>query len=630
MKYISFVMIMLSLSFCGYSQFTIPLPVVYTPDHTIYLSPTGNDSNSGTMNSPKKTFMSAVNTFDFGVNNISNSESYNEIVFLPGDYYPALTLSQTASQYIKTTPGGDKLYKNISLRGIGNVVIHGDSAQNAGYSTLVSLMGSHIYVRNITLKNSKYAGIKFIGGNRHCTNIEVDSLTVDSAPSHGCLFTLADTILVKNSIITNTCNENSDETASNCQWGSALKTEFCKAITFQKNKVFRNWGEGINTSLSEGIYCFKNEAYDNYSTNIYLHSAAKGIWDSNLVYNTDSLFWRACYNPNGIRKPPSGISIANELTCTDICLSGGNNNACGGKYHCCAYYPHDAVFLNIYPYRQTDSIFVYNNVLLQTDISLWDAFSGFLNYAFMKDVFIENNTVIGVFGRTTLKKSPINVTLGTSFIHAQNLRIKNNIFTQDTSLSAYKAGISVYIPSGVCNGLSDGNIVTLNNNRWNTAKITTNNAIGTATEQILASLPTAIAPAQLSALIPNNQQPYWIQTATPSSYITKDFLGNPRQGITNVGALEKDVTIPIDTETENALFEAFPNPATETLLLRTQSQSIFRFTIYDPKGCIQQKSEWIQGEKEISVSGLSSGVYYLRIETDNQSEFYKKIAVIHP
>ncbi len=622
MKYLFLFYFSLLLLLNGYAQFSIPLPHVFTPSQTIYLSPTGDDVNPGTINSPKKTFMSAVNAFEFGVNGVNNSESYNEIVFLPGDYYPSTTLSQTASQYVKENPPGIKLYKNISMRGIGKVVIHGDSAQNVGYSTLISLMGSHIYVRNLTLKNSKYAGIKFIGGNRHCTNIEVDSLIVDGAPSHGCLFTLADTILVKNSIITNTCNENSDENASNCLWGSALKTEFCKVVTFQKNKVFRNWGEGINTSLSEGIYCYKNEAYDNYSTNFYLHSASKGIWDSNLVYNTDSLFWRSCFNPAGIRKPPSGISIANELTCTDICLSGGNNNACGGKYHCCAYYPYDAVFLNIYPYRQTDSIFVYNNIFLQADISIWDAFSGFLNYAFMKGIFIENNTVVGVYGRPTLKKSPINVTLGTSFVYALNHRIKNNIFTQDTSLSAYKAGLSVYIPSGVCNGLSDGNIVTLNNNRWNTAKITTN-------EQILSTLPTDIPPTQLSLLIPNSQQPYWVQTATPSSYITHDFLGNPRQGVSNVGAIEKDVVISLDTEENEKHFSVFPNPASDILTLQSALNETFRFTLYDINGNAVKNSDRIQGEKNINVSDLPTGIYVLKITTEKGTDFYKKAAIIH-
>ena len=618
--------IFFGFSLSSIAQFSVPLPQTIAPTQRIYLSPNGNDANAGTQAAPKKTFQSAIASFSFGVTGVNNSESYNEVVFLPGDYYPTQTLSQNPSQYL-LNQSGIKRYKNISVRGIGQVIIHGDSAVNVGSSALMALMGSHIYVKNITLRNSNYGGIKFIGGNRHCTNIEVDSLVVDGAPSHGCLFVLADTLSVKNSVVTNTCNENSDETASNCQWGSGLKTEYCTAVTFVKNKVFRNWGEGINTSLSALIYCYKNEAYDNYSTNFYLHSAAKGIWDSNLVYNSDSAFWRGCYN-NGKRIPPSGISIANELTCTYACVGGGNNNACGGKYHCCAYTAYDATGYQFYPYRQTDSLFVYNNVLLQCDMSVWDAFSGFLNYAFIKDIYIENNTVVGVSGRPTLQKSPINVTLGTSFVYAQNIRIRNNIFTQDTALSVYKSGLSVYIPSGVCNGLTDGNIVGLNNNRWNTTKICTNNAINLTTEQILASLPTAISPAQLSALTPNTQYPYWIQTASPASYITQDFFGNARQAISNVGAIEKNTTNSVQTAEEERRFTLYPNPAQTLCSIETAEPSdYYQVIVWDTKGNKVKETALLTGTQHLDVSTFQSGVYFVQIITRNPFSIYKKLVV---
>ncbi len=609
-----------------FGQFTIPLPQPYVPSNVVYLSPSGDDANPGTQNAPKKTFYNAVNTFPFGINNTPNSESYNEIVFLPGDYYPQQTMSQSKNYYVKES-AGIKTYKNISLRGVGKVTIHGDSAINAGYNSLIALMGSHIYVRNITLKNSNYAGIMFVGGNRHCTNIEADSLIVDGASSHGCLFVLADTILVKNTIITNTCNLNSNPVASNCQWGSALKTEFCTQVTFKKNKVYRNWGEGINTSLSQGIYCFKNEAFDNYSVNFYLHSASKGIWDSNLVYNEDSLFWRGCHNPPGEKTPPGGFSAANELVCTYACINGGNNNACGGKYHCCAYNPYDGVFQENYAYRQTDSIFIYNNILLQADITLWDAFSGFLNYGFMKDIYIENNTVIGVSGRANLAKSPINLSFGTPFIFAQNLFVRNNIFTQDTSLTTYKAGLKVYIPSGVCNALNDGTILQINNNRWNTAKITTNNAIDITHEQVLTSLPVNILPNQSASLIPDNQHPYWIQSGISASWIDHDFLGNPRLGLTNVGAIERNSNVNIET-IESAEVTLSPNPTSFILSIIPNFTALYKVEIWDINGTMLLKTPESTGEITLNIQHLNRGVYVLRVETKNHLSRHHKFVVV--
>lgn len=607
---LSFLVLMGNLT----AQISVPLPQIVAPSNQIYLSPAGDDSNAGTLTAPKKTFQAALSAFPFGISGINNSHSYNEIIFLSGDYYPTQTLSQNPSQFL-LDQNGIKRYKNVSVRGIGNVVIHGENASNVGYSALMALMGSHIYVQNITLKDSKYGGMKFIGGNKHCTNILVDSLVVENAPSHGCLFVLSDTIWVKNSFITNTCNENSDETASNCQWGSALKTEYCKDITFSQNKVYRNWGEGINTSLSERIVCRKNIAYDNYSVNFYLHSASKGVWEGNLVYNEDSTFWRACYN-NGKRIPPGGFSVANELTCTDNCLSGANNQSCGGKYHCCAYIAYDAMGYQWYPYRQTDSIFVYNNVVLQTTIDIWDAFSGLLNYGFIKDIFIENNTIVGVAGRNSYSKTPIKVTLGTPFVYAQNIVIQNNIFTQDTALTATKNGLSVYIPSGVCNGLSDGTIVSLSDNLWNCAKICTNTAINTTNEHILNALPTNISPTQVADLVPNSQQPYWIQSATHSSYISKDFWGNMRSTLSNVGAFEQSSLNGVLENAENEHFIIYPNPADETFTLQSINSENIELSLWDMQGRLCKTWFSVKRGQILSLAGIVNGIYGLQIKSE--------------
>ncbi|MFN0204558.1 MAG: T9SS type A sorting domain-containing protein [Bacteroidia bacterium] len=623
-RFTLFILLIIS-TFSAIAQITIPLPQIFAPTHQIYLSPNGNDSNAGTLSSPKKTFQAALAAFPFGVNNANNSHSYNEIIFLAGDYYPTQTLSQTATQFLKIQNGA-KLYKNVSVRGIGKVTIHGDNATNAGYSTLMSLMGSHIYVKNITLKKSNFAGLKFIGGNKRCTNILVDSVIIEDAKSHGCLFTLADTIWAKNCDISNTCNENSDEIASNCQWGSALKTEFCKNITFEHNKVYRNWGEGINTSLSEGIYCKQNIAYDNYSVNFYLHSGAKGVWEGNLVYNEDSAFWRSCLN-NGKRFPPGGFSVANELTCTYACVGGGNNQNCSGKYHCCAYEPYDGTGYVPYAYRQTDSIFIYNNVILQTDIGIWDAFSGFFNYGFVKSIYVENNTVVGVSGRSIYNKVPIYSSLGTPFVHAQNIVIKNNIFTQDTTLTATKNGISVYIPSGTCNGLTANTIFSLFNNRWNTSKICTNSAINTTNEQIFTALPTFILPTQLNELTPNAQHSYWIQTATVSPYITHDFFGNVRTSISNVGAIEKNSLSEISENSNQPNIFVYPNPADSYFLLNFAKPTEVNVQILDIQGKSVKRWEKVVNEQPLSTQNVGAGIYFLQIYEEDKLLITKKLCI---
>ena len=90
-------------------------------------------------------------------------------------------------------------YKNISVRGLDNVVLHGDSL--AVESQMIYLTGSGIKVSNIKIKDSRLHGVAVIGSNiTHHSNVVVDSVNVDGAIDNGIWVTGYNNVLVQNVI----------------------------------------------------------------------------------------------------------------------------------------------------------------------------------------------------------------------------------------------------------------------------------------------------------------------------------------------------------------------------------------------------------------------------------------------
>lgn len=600
-----FIFVTLLLTNFLYAQ----LPIITLPEETIsqqlvYLSPTGNDANPGTMALPKKTFFSALDKIDFGIPGINNGQHFGEVVLLPGDYYPKATspFVQNENQWRKTI-NGYYGYKNISICGIGNVVLHGDSlGQN---TQMIYLLGSKIKLHNIKILNVPLHGI-FCHGSAisHQNDISIDSINIDGAVDFGILITGYNRVLVEYCTVSNTCLRNEHEKDMLCQWASGLRADNCSNVTFRNNKVYHNWGEGINTSLSEYIYVHDNLVYDNYSVNIYAHSASRAIYSHNLIYNIDSAYWRYCYNGKGFS---SGISIANELTCTNACFFW--SNTCGSLISCCSETDYDHPLLTFVNYKQVDSVFVFNNILLGSDISVWDAFSNFASYANLSNIFICCNTSVNVFGSNDAAKALLSIILGTPFVNYNNINIQSNIFSVDQS----KPNTSVFIaaaPNGICNG---DWLTKLNNtnNVWSELPLIAGFDFSMDKEQVF--LPKIIEINEIDKLIPGNDHPELIYSSQLLDFIKDDYFHNPRKSVTNCGAIENSSV----TETENNLAKEFsiiisPNPVSNVVNIITLNK-LSQVNIYDSTGKLFFKTK----AKIFNCSNWCSGLYLIEIIDSN-------------
>lgn len=308
----------------GYNQLPIiEMPIMVSPSFSIYVSPTGNNANSGSISSPVATFQQAMQLISFS----STSDVHGEIVFLAGDYHPTQALIQNSADFQQ---GSYK--KHISIRGEGVVNIYGNLTP--ANSQLIWLRGSSIKIEKINLFNAR--GTAIVIGNPNSSNQYVASskvsdillkdILIDSTESHGVLSNFVDRVMYDNIQISNGQQENTG-VGGNCQWGSALKVRYCKNVSIKNCLVYHNRGEGINVATSSKAIVEGCTSYDNFAPNFYCIRSNNVIFRKNLTFNRDSLYWRNCQSDNQanaqVRKPTAGLSISNEVLYDEMI-----NNSC--------------------------------------------------------------------------------------------------------------------------------------------------------------------------------------------------------------------------------------------------------------------------------------------------------------
>lgn len=631
-----------------------PLPLVdtlqYTITDTIYMSPTGDDANSGNLQNPVKTFDKAASLLPY-----TATHNYGLVILLQGDYYPTTEMRQSLLEW-QNIANPVTRYKNISVMGQGNVVIHGDSLvnPNPGWG-LLTVKGSHIFVKNITLKNCQGNGLGFALGREgryasvaeiekeRAKHILVDQVTIDGARNHGIFAKYVDTVRVQNCEVKGTSQNYQNQLQSN--WGGGIKFDFSSNVTCQDNYVHHNFGEGINLALTYNSETFDNVLHDNRASHIYCMNARKAMVRNNLMYTTvfDSTFWTP-YNPN---KAATGIAIRNEFEWASGFGVGywTGNNFCSYTYsngqmigNCTRRFTLD---LCAGPPMEisscTDSISVYNNVILDAGwaIAINDAnvlgldhFNG--ERSVFKNIDIHHNTCFGWSGEngSTIRMvsvaqnatDPINGAVSV----AENVNIHDNVFllpSQDTAHINFFVAThpqEFHFDHNVWNGDPE-------NGNYDGDSTTFANAVQ------VNYFPNAVAHDSLDDLNPTHQADLWIASAITPGYLTFDHFYEPRNSFTNVGALEYQDTT---THTEGPLFSpsdpqlfAYPNPGNGKLNLSSTAE-IHKVLVFNANGQVLKDVSLLDAglsQAEIDLGPYPSGIYFLVVQFAHKS---KNIRVI--
>jgi parallel beta-helix repeat protein len=548
------------MNWCFSQEMNVPLlaPI----QQSIYMSPLGNDINSGDSLHPVASFTQALNRLNQTTNN-QTGEVYTEVVLFEGTYFQAL--SQPYAMY---QIGNKKL--NVSVRGKGSVKLDGMPISNiSSGGGMIHLLGSRISVRNIEVLYSPANGVRFgfdyngIEVNPH--DILIEYVTVSSTLGHGILVgkgalntvnplsitPMAERFLIDQCEVKNAVNFNIPQS----QWGSAIKAWNAKHVNIRNCRVHDNAGEGIDFDYCDSVAVYGNTLKDNYA-NIYFDKVKNG-W----MYNN---------------------FIQNELKQTPGIL--------------CAIEAFTGLILNY----SIENVKIFNNVLLNTQgIHFWQGNYGANQTGYFHNIDVSHNTVIGHqtgsgsclhFNYQTFLGQPVpNVSF-------QNIHVSRNIISAPMdSLNNGQLCMASLVPQV---GLSAAY------NVYNTDQVPWLNS---SNDQIQVQLP--IFANAISEVIPSNSNVFMI-SSVPSTSLSFDYFFDTRFPLnTNAGAIEFDEGISGLDVAETIEELVFPNPTNGELTI-PEYLADSSILVTDFSGRTIQHIG-VESNGKVFLNDLPSGYYFL-------------------
>ena len=594
----------------------------YTITDSVYLSVHGNDEGEGTADDPLRTFAEAVKKLPFGTEGINGGHAYGLIIFQEG-YYPVEgSLQQTASQWKQ-----GNTYKNISVRGEGEVIIGGTREQPAE-NTLLLLRGSHIYVKDIRLEYGLNIGLQIAGPATHprqCSNIYLQNVSVDSVGSHGILMSYAEYILAENLSVYHSGAYEPPIPPYPCRsWPSGFKPYMSKHITLRNSTVGQNWGEGVNFHNCQNVLAEYNIIHDNYAVNLYNDNSSHYIARNNLIFNTPGAdkFWRGCYGFESAPAAGSGIMIANERSCPN------NAGFITDRTRDCVlecYSPVNGTFR----INNVDSMFVYNNIILNagTALSVWEGVTE-LGRSCMQNIWIVHNTCVGFESDTAIANSgflsfffPSGISIfGNQLSSIDQTHITHNIFSYDPHQHPY-----IGIVRRVLDNFFPAPFeVTFSNNLWSSDPP----AFAMENESVVSdSIPTS--------LDYQNVHEDWvalfdpIPTGTGYDFIEGDFFGKAREEWT-AGAIEMQAVSTLDRMSEEkSNFRLFPNPAVDRVYIESnaaRAESVRVFVTNSAGKPVYHSSDKRTSDPIVlDTSRWNSGIYFVVLISPSGVETIKLV-----
>ena len=78
---------------------------------------------------------------------------------------------------------------------------------------------------------------------------------------------------------------------------------------------------------------------------------------------------------------------------------------------------------------------------------------------------------------------------------------------------------------------------------------------------------------------------------------------------------------------DKVLVDVFPNPAKDVVNINTNSLKKATFSLFDIQGKLVLAHELTEANAQVSLQGLSSGVYQMKITTSNEVIFQDKLSI---
>jgi hypothetical protein len=249
-------------------MFLVLPPALYATDY--YVSPSGNDNSSGSLDKPLKTIGAGVSKLKAG-----------DVLFVrSGTYAEEVYVSQSGTVNAPVT---------ITAFSGEHPVIDGQNTKPATYgSSLVTLEGDYVYFSGFEVINSNCMAVILLGQHDKASKI-----TAHHAQENGVLvcgdYGIAEDCVVYQCDRSNSSNPGHPASGYWSTGISAARSPVDGITTnaiIRRNIVYDNWGEGISSFEAEGTLIEDNITYDNWSVNLYISDTRNALVQRNIVYNT--------------------------------------------------------------------------------------------------------------------------------------------------------------------------------------------------------------------------------------------------------------------------------------------------------------------------------------------------------
>ena len=258
-----------------------------------YVSPSGNDSNSGSLTSPFRSINRAIG---------AAQQPGDTVIIRKGTYQLFRTVVPNASG----KPGSP-----ITIKSYRNEKVILDGANLPEEKSIFGLAASYIVIEGLELKGAPKNGVTIWGPGNRINNVTVRNCIIRDCQGAG-IFTGFNTknqgayaVLIEGNQVFNNVLMN-EVRKPNPLWAQGISCGLARQVTVRNNQVFGNYGEGIGFYLSDNCIAMGNSVYDNFSIDVYLDNATNCQVIGNRVFSTR--------NPKYFRfkVPSNGIQIANE------------------------------------------------------------------------------------------------------------------------------------------------------------------------------------------------------------------------------------------------------------------------------------------------------------------------------
>ncbi len=135
----------------------------------------------------------------------------------------------------------------------------------------------------------------------------------------------------------------------------------------------------------------------------------------------------------------------------------------------------------------------------------------------------------------------------------------------------------------------------------------------------------------------------WYRPSTPTADITWGRSTDANTNATRVGSTSHEALVMLvnanrplvqltitgglsTDEFSNSTFKLYPNP-TKDILFLTSDKSITKYVMYNTNGQIIKEQRIQTTSEEINVTDLSSGIYYIKVFSEEKTEVFKWIKI---